>query len=360
MKYNGVPTSCETFSYGEVEDYTVVIGASAPDTQAPSTPSNVQASAVTQTTATVSWNASSDNVGVTGYEVFRGSTSLGTVTGTSANLTGLSANTSYTVSVRANDAAGNQSNAGSVTFTTLSNQVSYCTSSGSRTTYEWIDNVELGGIANATGAGSGYSDFTSQVGTLAQGSSNTMIVSAGFRSSSYTEYWAVWIDFNQDGTFSASEKVVSGSSSSANNLSATVNVPSNAVLGNTRMRVSMKYNAAQTACENFGDGEVEDYTINITSSARQDLVSSDADALGNESAIDLLAFPNPTTNFVQVRLSNRTAEISSYSIVNTIGQTVQKGELTNGTINVSNLSLGMYILEVNDGQKSFKIKLLKK
>ncbi len=360
MKYNGVPTSCETFSYGEVEDYTVVIGASAPDTQAPSTPSNVQALAVTQTTATVSWNASSDNVGVTGYEVFRGSTSLGTVTGTSANLTGLSANTSYTVSVRANDVAGNQSNAGSVTFTTLSNQVSYCTSSGSRTTYEWIDNVELGGIANATGAGSGYSDFTSQVGTLAQGSSNTMIVSAGFRSSSYTEYWAVWIDFNQDGTFSASEKVVSGSSSSANNLSATVNVPSNAVLGNTRMRVSMKYNAAQTACENFGDGEVEDYTINITSSARQDLVSSDADALGNESAIDLLAFPNPTTNFVQVRLSNRTAEISSYSIVNTIGQTVQKDELTNGTINVSNLSLGMYILEVNDGQKSFKTKLLKK
>ena len=127
-----------------------------------------------------------------------------------------------------------------------------------------------------------------QVGNLAQGSTNTMIVSAGFSGSSYTEHWAVWIDFNQDGTFADSEKVVSGSSSSANNLSATVNVPSNATLGQTRMRVSMKYNAAQTACENFGDGEVEDYTINITSSTSNGLFTTfnntDADVLGNEAA----------------------------------------------------------------------------
>ncbi|MFY7671888.1 GEVED domain-containing protein [Tenacibaculum sp. MEBiC06402] len=360
MKYNGVPTSCETFTYGEVEDYTVVIGASAPDTQAPSTPSNVQASSVTQTTATISWNASSDNVGVTGYDVYRGSTLVSSTSSTSLNVSGLSANTSYTYSVRAKDAAGNVSGSGSVTFTTLSNQVTYCTSSGSRTTYEWIDNVELGGIANATGAGSGYSDFTNQVGTLARGSSNTMIVSAGFRSSSYTEHWAVWIDFNQDGTFSSSEKVVSGSSSSANNLSATVNVPTNAALGQTRMRVSMKYNSAQTACENFGDGEVEDYTINITSSARVVDVDANADVLGNESAINLLAFPNPATSFVQVKLNNRSEGLTTYRIVNTIGQTVQKGEISNGAVNVSKLTSGMYVLEVFDGQKSLTTRIVKK
>ncbi|SNR13857.1 S8 family serine peptidase [Tenacibaculum jejuense] len=336
------------------------------DTQAPSAPSNVQAPSVTQTTATISWSASTDNVGVTGYEVFQGSTSLGTVTGTSANLTGLTADTSYTISVRAGDAAGNQSAAGSVTFTTQSDTpapVSYCASSGNRTQFEWIDNVELGGIANATGAGSGYSDFTSQVGTLARGSSNSMIVSAGFSGQAYTEFWAVWIDFNRNGTFEDSEKVVSGSSSSANNLSATVDVPSNAVLGQTRMRVSMKYNAAQTACENFADGEVEDYTINITASTTSSnlfTTFSDADALGNEEAINVAAYPNPATSFVQVNLTSKEGTLSSYKIVNTIGQTVQNGDLTNGRINISSLNSGMYILEVTYGPKKLKTKLVKR
>ncbi|CAL2062056.1 S8 family serine peptidase [Tenacibaculum sp. 190524A05c] len=348
-----------------IDDIEVTAVDAGSDTQAPSAPSNVQASSITQTTATVSWNASTDNVGVTGYEVFQGSSSLGTVTGTSANLTGLTAGTSYTINVRAQDAAGNVSNAGSVTFTTSSDNPAptYCTSSGSRTTYEWIDNVELGGIANATGAGSGYSDFTAQVGNLAQGSTNTMIVSAGFSGSSYTEHWAVWIDFNQDGTFADSEKVVSGSSSSANNLSATVNVPSNATLGQTRMRVSMKYNAAQTACENFGDGEVEDYTINITSSTSSLFTTfnnTDADVLGNEAATSFVAYPNPAKDVIQVRSNNRNVGLTSYRIINTIGQTVQSGELTNNRINVSQLGLGMYILEVNDGQKLFNTKLVKR
>ncbi len=348
-----------------IDDIEVTAVDAGSDTQAPSAPSNVQASSITQTTATVSWNASTDNVGVTGYEVFQGSSSLGTVTGTSANLTGLTAGTSYTINVRAQDAAGNVSNAGSVTFTTDSDNPAptYCTSSGSRTTYEWIDNVELGGITNATGAGSGYSDFTNLVGNLSQGSTNTMIVSAGFSGSSYTEHWAVWIDFNQDGTFADSEKVVSGSSSSANNLSATVNVPSNAVLGQTRMRVSMKYNAAQTACESFGDGEVEDYTINITSSSNglfTTFNNTNADVLGNEAATTFTAYPNPAKEVIQVKSSNRNVGLTSYRIINTIGQTVQSGELTNDRINVSKLGLGMYILEVNDGQKLFNTKLVKR
>ena len=58
---------------------------------------------------TLSWNASTDNVGVTGYEVFVDGTSIGTTTGTTVNVTGLAVCTSYNFGVRALDAAGNAS-----------------------------------------------------------------------------------------------------------------------------------------------------------------------------------------------------------------------------------------------------------
>lgn len=109
MKYNGIPTECESFTWGEVEDYSVEFGGSPGDTQAPSVPANLSASNTTETTTDLSWNASTDNVGVTGYEVFEGGVSLGTVTGTGANITGLTASTTYSFQVRAFDAAGNNS-----------------------------------------------------------------------------------------------------------------------------------------------------------------------------------------------------------------------------------------------------------
>ncbi len=110
MKYNGIPTSCETFTYGEVEDYTVNLGTGGGgDTQPPSAPTNLTASNVTETSTDLSWTASTDNVGVTGYEIFESGSSIGTVTGTSASITGLTANTSYSFNVRAFDAAGNNS-----------------------------------------------------------------------------------------------------------------------------------------------------------------------------------------------------------------------------------------------------------
>jgi hypothetical protein len=79
------------------------------DTAPPSVPGNVLATVVSATQINLSWSAATDNVGVTGYRIYRGGTLLTSVTGTAYAHTGLSPATSYTYTVAAYDAAGNAS-----------------------------------------------------------------------------------------------------------------------------------------------------------------------------------------------------------------------------------------------------------
>jgi chitodextrinase len=81
------------------------------DTQAPSAPGNLQAKAVSAGQIDLSWSASSDNVGIKTYVVYRDSARLATVVGTKTTYhdTGLAASTEYVYSVRAADAAKNAS-----------------------------------------------------------------------------------------------------------------------------------------------------------------------------------------------------------------------------------------------------------
>ncbi|SEF77981.1 chitinase [Nonomuraea solani] len=94
-------------------------GGGGTDTTAPSVPGNLRSTGVTNNSVALAWNASTDNVGVTGYEIYRGGTLVTTVTGTTHTDTGLTANTAYNYTVRARDAAGNRSaNSNSVSATT--------------------------------------------------------------------------------------------------------------------------------------------------------------------------------------------------------------------------------------------------
>ncbi|NRT15660.1 endonuclease I/chitodextrinase [Flavobacterium sp. 28A] len=89
------------------------------DTQAPTTPSNLVVNSVTQESAILNWTASTDDVAVLGYRIFNGTNFLASSQNNSYNLTSLTANTSYTLTIKAFDAAGNNSLASNtVTFTT--------------------------------------------------------------------------------------------------------------------------------------------------------------------------------------------------------------------------------------------------
>jgi beta-glucosidase len=111
------------------------------DTSPPTAPGTPVASAVTSSSATLTWPASTDDVGVTGYDVVRLQGTAETVTTTSttasASLTGLTANTSYTFAVYAEDAAGNRSpRSGTVTLTTTGGTGGGCTATPS-TQSQW-------------------------------------------------------------------------------------------------------------------------------------------------------------------------------------------------------------------------------
>jgi hypothetical protein len=83
--------------------------ASGGDTQPPTVPGNLQVTGTTSTSVTLAWTASSDNLGVAGYQVRRGTTVVASPTSSPFTVTGLSPSTAYSFNVTARDAAGNVS-----------------------------------------------------------------------------------------------------------------------------------------------------------------------------------------------------------------------------------------------------------
>lgn len=331
------------------------------DTEAPTTPTNLAFSNITENGVQLSWTASNDNIGVEGYNVYQNGNLLSTSSTSSFEVSGLTAATTYTFQVYAFDAVGNVSTASnSITVTTLDTTiVTYCNSKGNIVKYEYIDYVGIAGISNTTLANGGYGDFTSQVGNLIYGE-NTIVVSAGFISAPYTENWAVWIDFNKNGTFEGSEKVVNGASSNSGNLSYTFTVPSTAQSGTTRMRVSMKWNGAPTSCETFGYGEVEDYTVHIGSSASgakgASTIKIDAKLEQEDKVFSGVIYPNPATAYIEISLKDDRE--TSFVITNLQGSVVRSGKLLGDKISIEGVTPGIYFVKISDGNKNISEKII--
>lgn len=107
------------FGSSEVTNF-CIDGGGTGDVDPPTVPGNLTANNITQTSADLSWTASSDNVGVTGYNVYVDGVLDGNTTSLAYTVSGLTANTTYNMEVTAYDAAGNESAPASVGVTTLS------------------------------------------------------------------------------------------------------------------------------------------------------------------------------------------------------------------------------------------------
>ncbi|MBP4137980.1 M4 family metallopeptidase [Flavobacterium geliluteum] len=343
--------------------YAVGVGAAyvgSSDTTAPTTPTNLIASGTTGSTTNLSWTAATDNVAVTGYDIYQGTTLKGSATTTSYTVTGLTPLTAYSFSVKAKDAAGNVSaSSTAVNITTLATTITYCTSQGNSTADERIGKVVLGTINNTSTGTAGYENFTAISTNLTQGVANTITITPTWTSTIYNEAYAVFIDYNKDGDFSDSgETVWTRTASKTTPVSGSFTIPATASLGTTRVRISMKYNAIPTACETFSYGQVEDYTINIVagSAVVQELVTSEIGKVTDDSKVTI--YPNPVVTSLNVSLGE--AKGSTFKIMNTLGQQLAVGTLTESPVDVSKLTSGIYFIELNKGGKKIVKKFVKK
>ena len=117
--------STSTPKYNALVNFANTIPPSSLDTTPPSVPANLTANAVSASLIDLSWSASTDNVGVQGYRVFRNGAQIASTNSTSYGDTGLSASTTYSYAVNAYDAAGNQSAQSSTISTTTKSANSY-------------------------------------------------------------------------------------------------------------------------------------------------------------------------------------------------------------------------------------------
>ena len=318
----------------------VTITTLTPDTTAPSAPTSLTVSGTTSNSTDLSWAASTDDTAVTGYDVYQNGVFKASTVSSTYAVSGLTASTSYTFYVIAKDAAANVSLASNTAnVTTLANTVTYCNSQGNSTSNEKIGKVIFGTINNTSTGTAGYENFTAQSTNATRSTANTITITPSWTGGTFSEGYAVFIDYNQDGDFADSgETVLTGSKTKATSVSGTITIPATALLGTTRMRVSMKFNGTPTSCEVFSRGQVEDYSINIVSAAK----GSETD---RGIVAEIKVYPNPTFSILNV---TSVSENATYRIINLLGQEVSKGKIENGVVSVSKLNSGNYILEITD------------
>ena len=342
-----------------------------PDTQAPTSPTNLTASNVAETALDLSWNASTDNVGVTAYEVFESGTSLGEVTGTSASITGLTANTAYSFTVTAKDAAGNVS--------TPSAPLDITTPGGGGSGQNvllhegffesgldgWIDGGgDCARVSTAFSFEGSYSvRLRDNSGTRSSMTLNNIDVSPYdvieiefyFYPNSMENGEDFFVRYNGGSGFTTVASYVSGTDfTNGSFFTATVTLnrndfafPSNASF---RFQCDASANNDQVYIDQVTIRGISGSGAATTSRITQlgslgTVANTGADVNG-----DFMIFPNPVSGDI-INVNLGAINEATYRIVSLTGRVVKEGKIERNTIQISGLPLGTYILEVNDGDE---------
>lgn len=324
-----------------------------------SAPKELSESNLTGTSAMVSWGQIQNATYTLNYRKSGNSTwtVVPNVTTPFYTLTGLEEGILYEYQVNAVCSGTPGAFSPTKQFRTLG--LTYCAISSASSDSEYISQVVvtpedgLNVMTNNSGA-STYTDFSKDLSKeikLVKGSTaNTISVSKAWPTASYRDAISVWIDFNRDGVFDASEKIMSTAPNALSPEKVTFAVPANAYSDGkaTKMRVVMRYQANHTdPCASFDDGEVEDYSVWITNNLSVD-----------DTAVEkgIRVYPNPATDILNI--AGLKDEVN-YQIYSMSGQLVLKGA-TSKEIKINQLESGVYVLIVEKDQNKIRTKFIKK
>ncbi|WP_170853658.1 S8 family serine peptidase [Lishizhenia tianjinensis] len=268
-------------------------------------------------------------------------------------LTGLDTCTVYDIQMSTTCADSSSTNSNIEQFETTGcgacTDVAYCAVDNGNTQYEFINKIMINNFNLITGDNDGYRPTENTGVILHPGNTYPFSIQPGYTGGAFTDDLLAWIDFNQNGIFENSELIMDFSSNSQ--VTQNVTIPTDAVLGRTRVRF-MIFGSSSTASPCFAQnfwGEVEDYCININSN-----VGVDAVDLENQISIA----PNPNTgSFVLYGVPLNT----NISIFSVDGRQMgnfseyQAGE----TLDISSYPKGVYLIKLSVNNQSITKRIVK-
>ncbi len=354
----------------------------APDTQAPTAPASLAALNITETSADLSWTASTDNVGVTSYDVYQDGVFLSSTATTNYSVIGLTAQTTYIFEVIANDAANNQSLPSTINVVTLGS------STGSTAVLHegffengfdgWIDG---GSDCNRySGARSFEGNYSIRLRDNSGAASSmtlenvdvtgydTVEVEFHFYSYSMENNEDFWLRYHDGSSWITVATYARGTDFENNNFYSaivTLDKASYNFANNAKFRFQ---NDASGNGDHIYIDQVSIKGITNGAGARDLIASKEAfskvqyikslNEVELDSEEDFIIGANPVVgNRLQVKFFGEGTP--SFRVINLLGQIVKVGNLTEELINIDNLGTGIYIFELNDGDEVMTKKFIK-
>ena len=340
------------------------------DTQAPTTPTSLASTSKTSTSITLAWTASTDNVAVTGYDVYANSVLKTTASGVTATITGLTASTTYSIYVKAKDAAGNAS--------ASSNTISVTTNSsgtGTATDLLFSEYIEGSGnnkaleIANNTGSSVSLSAYTIKKQTNGAGSWSTGLALSGTLTTG-SKFVIVNSSISSTCFSPSSANISTAATELTFNGNDAVGLFKNGVLidiigtfngGTANFAIDVTLRRKSTVTSPSTTFNLSSQWDSFTQDTCNNLASKIAKPIEEEVvelSDEVIVFPNPSDGIFNIVLDNSDSPYS-IEILSFSGQKVfEKQNATDSVLSVSHLSSGIYIAKITRDSKTIIKKIV--